>query len=53
VKKNVNQRSTVGWKATKTAKILVEPYMCRIEHKSGITAIGTGEETEDFAVEEN
>jgi len=28
----LNQRSSVGWKATKTAEILVEPYMVRIEH---------------------
>ncbi len=27
----LNQRATVGWKATKTAKILVEQYMVRIE----------------------
>lgn len=27
----LNQRSTVGWKATKTAEILVESYMVRIE----------------------
>ncbi|MBQ9973735.1 MAG: N4-gp56 family major capsid protein [Oscillospiraceae bacterium] len=27
----IDQRSTVGWKATKTAEILVEQYMVRIE----------------------
>ena len=27
----LDQRSTVGWKATKTAKRLVEQYMVRIE----------------------
>lgn len=30
----INQRSTVGWKATKTAERLVEEYMLRIEHSS-------------------
>ena len=30
----LDQRSSVGWKATKTAEILVEAYMVRIEHKS-------------------
>jgi N4-gp56 family major capsid protein len=27
----LNQRSSVGWKATKTAKILVEDYIIRAE----------------------
>ena len=27
----LNQRATVGWKATKTAKILVPQYLVRIE----------------------
>lgn len=27
----LNQRSTVGWKALKTAEILLEPYMYRVE----------------------
>ncbi|MBQ5712276.1 MAG: N4-gp56 family major capsid protein, partial [Oscillospiraceae bacterium] len=27
----LNQRATVGWKAMKTAEILVEPYMVRVE----------------------
>lgn len=27
----LNQRSTVGWKALKTAEILLEPYMFRVE----------------------
>lgn len=30
----LNQRATVGWKATRTAKRLVEEYMCRIESAS-------------------
>lgn len=30
----LNQRSSVGWKATKTAEILVEAYLMRVEHKS-------------------
>lgn len=30
----LDQRSTVGWKATKTAERLVEEYMLRIEHSS-------------------
>ena len=33
----LNQRSSVGWKATKTAEILVDAYMIRIEHKSSFT----------------
>lgn len=28
---NVNQRATAGWKLNKTAKILTEEYMVRIE----------------------
>lgn len=31
----LNQRSSTGWKATKTAERLVEAYMIRIEHSSG------------------
>ncbi len=31
----LNQRSTVGWKALKTAKILVDDYMVRIESVAG------------------
>jgi N4-gp56 family major capsid protein len=31
----LNQRSSVGWKATKTAEILVDAYMVRIESKTG------------------
>lgn len=34
----LNQRSTVGWKAIKTAKILVEQYMIRIESLSKFSA---------------
>ena len=33
----LNQRSSVGWKATKTAEILVEAYMVRVEHKSAFS----------------
>ena len=34
----LNQRSSVGWKATKTAEILVDAYMVRVEHKSAFGA---------------
>lgn len=27
----IDQRATVGWKATKTAEILIQAYMCRVE----------------------
>ena len=30
----LNQRATAGWKATKTAEILVDAFMCRIESVS-------------------
>jgi hypothetical protein len=33
VKENVNQRSSIGWKATKTAEILVPAYLVRVESK--------------------
>jgi N4-gp56 family major capsid protein len=33
----LNQRSTVGWKATKTAEILFEPYLLRVESVSGFS----------------
>ena len=36
----LNQRSTVGWKAIKTAERLVEAYLVRVESKS---ALGTDE----------
>ena len=36
----LDQRATVGWKATKTAEILVDAYMVRIETAS--TFAGTG-----------
>ena len=39
----LNQRSSIGWKAMKTAKILVEPYLMRIESKSALS----GEITEE------
>lgn len=35
----LNQRATVGWKATKTAEILVEPYMVRIESLSDYSEV--------------
>lgn len=31
---SVDQRATVGWKAIKTAEILVDEYMVRIESTS-------------------
>lgn len=34
----LDQRSTVGWKAIKTAEILVQPYMVRLESKSKLEA---------------
>ena len=34
----LNQRSSIGWKATKTAEILVEAYMMRVESKSRLSA---------------
>ena len=34
----LDQRSSVGWKATKTAEILVDAYMVRVEHKSAFGA---------------
>lgn len=34
----LNQRSTVGWKAMKTAEILMEPYMYRVECCSEFSA---------------
>jgi N4-gp56 family major capsid protein len=34
----LNQRATVGWKATKVAERLVEQYMIRIETASNFTA---------------
>lgn len=34
----LNQRSTVGWKAMKTAEILLEPYMYRVECCSEFSA---------------
>lgn len=36
----INQISTVGWKATKTAEILVQQYMVRIESCSTFNDIG-------------
>ena len=36
----LNQRSSVGWKALKTARILIEQYMLRVESSS---SIGLGE----------
>ena len=34
----LDQRSSIGWKAIKTAEILVEPYMVRVECKSALSA---------------
>lgn len=39
----LNQRSSIGWKAMKTAEILVQPYMARIESKSALSAKVTAE----------
>ena len=36
----LNQRATVGWKAIKTAEILVQPYMIRIESVSSFNDTG-------------
>ncbi|MBR2478921.1 MAG: N4-gp56 family major capsid protein [Clostridia bacterium] len=33
----LNQRSSIGWKAMKTAELLVEPYMVRVECKSALS----------------
>jgi N4-gp56 family major capsid protein len=33
----LDQRSSIGWKAMKTAEILVEPYMIRIESKGKLS----------------
>lgn len=33
----LDQRSSVGWKATKTAEILVPAYLMRVEHKSAFS----------------
>ena len=33
----LDQRSSIGWKAMKTAEILVEPYMVRVECKSKLS----------------
>ena len=33
----LDQRSSLGWKAMKTAEILVEPYMVRVECKSALS----------------
>lgn len=33
----LDQRSSVGWKATKTAEILLDPYMYRVECKSSLS----------------
>lgn len=34
----LDQRSSVGWKAMKTAEILIDPYMVRVECKSAFSA---------------
>jgi N4-gp56 family major capsid protein len=33
----LDQRSSIGWKAMKTAEILIEPYMIRVESKTTLT----------------
>ena len=33
----LDQRSSIGWKAIKTAEILVDPYLMRIESKSALS----------------
>ena len=33
----LDQRSSIGWKAIKTAEILVEPYLVRVECKSALS----------------
>ena len=33
----LDQRSSIGWKALRTAQILVEPYMVRVECKSALS----------------
>jgi N4-gp56 family major capsid protein len=33
----LNQRSSIGWKAMKTAEILIDPYMIRVESKSAFS----------------
>ena len=33
----LDQRSSIGWKAIKTAEILVEQYVCRVECKSALS----------------
>lgn len=35
---NVNQRATAGWKLNKTAKILTDEYMVRIESAASFGA---------------
>lgn len=34
----LDQRSSIGWKALRTARILVEPYMVRVECKSALSS---------------
>ena len=34
----LDQRSSVGWKAIKTAEILIDAYLMRVEHKSTFSA---------------
>ena len=34
----LDQRGSIGWKAMKTAEILVEPYLMRIESKSALSS---------------
>ena len=37
----LDQRSSIGWKALRTAQILVEPYMVRVECKSALSGEST------------
>lgn len=38
----LNQRSSIGWKALKTAEILVDEYMIRIESGSAFSSVAEG-----------
>jgi N4-gp56 family major capsid protein len=39
----LDQRSSVGWKAIKTAEILIENYIVRVESKSSVFSATTAE----------
>ena len=38
----LNQRSSIGWKALKTAEILVDEYMVRVESGSAFSEVAEG-----------